>query len=89
MKFKTEIDFFCEILSNLNINTSLLQPPYHNASLHDYGIRKLVYPNISYEKYIENFCNSRKDNILYRTFDEFLFNYYILNLSFNRPIYID
>lgn len=88
MKFKTEIDFFCEILSNLNINTSLLQPPYHNASLHDYGIRKLVYPNISYEKFIENFCNSRKDNILYRAFDEFLFNYYILKLPDTENIYL-
>lgn len=80
MKHIQELHFFQEILENLHINTSLLQAPYENADIHDFGIRKIAYPNISYENYIKNFCNSCNDNILYKAYDEFLFNYFIMKL---------
>ena len=80
MKYQAELDFLCDVFENMQIHTSILQEPYENADIHDYGIRKLVYPDISYTSYVKNFCDSRKENVIYKAYDEFLFNYYILKL---------
>jgi hypothetical protein len=51
------------------------------ACLHDFGIRQLVYPEIDYVSYIKKFCESCKDRIIYKAYDEFFYNYIILKLS--------
>lgn len=81
MKYQAELNFLQNILENMHIHTSLLQEPYEDANLHDFGIRQLVYPDINYTAYIQKFCNSRKDHIIYKAYDEFFFNYLILKLS--------
>ena len=80
MKHQIELDFLRNVFANMHIHTSLLQEPYENADIHDYGIRKMAYPDIDYPAYIKAFCHSRKDNVIYKAFDEFLFNYYIMKL---------
>ena len=80
MNYTSELRFLQNILENMHLHTSLLQEPYHNADLHDRGIRQLVYPDINYIQYIQNFCKSCKDRIIYKAYDEFFFNYLILKL---------
>ena len=81
MNHHAELTFLQNILKNMHIHTSLLQEPFDHADLHDYGIRGLVYPEIDYISYIQTFCKSRKDHIIYKAYDEFFFNYLILKLS--------
>lgn len=81
MTHQVELQFLQNILKNMHIHTSLLQEPFENASLHDFSIRQFAHPDINYIEYIKNFCKSRKDRIIYKTYDEFLFNYIILKLS--------
>ena len=81
MIYQSELKFLQNILENMHIHTSLLREPYEHANLHDFGIRQLVYPEINYVSYIKKFCKTHKGQILYKAFDEFLFNYLILSLS--------
>ena len=80
MHYQKELQFLQNILSNMHLPVSLLQEPYANASLHDYGIRKLVYPHIDYVNYIKTFCQNCQEKILYKAYDEFYFHYLILRL---------
>ena len=80
MNYKSELCFLQNILKNMHLQASVLQKPYENAEIHDCGIRKIVYPDIHYSCYIQNFCNSCQNNIIYKAYDEFLFNYLILKL---------
>ena len=88
MSYQAELKFLQNILENMHIHTSLLQEPYEHADLHDFGIRQLVYPEINYVSYIKNFCKTHKGHILYKAFDEFLFNYLILSLSDSEEIFL-
>lgn len=88
MNYIAELKFLQKILENMHIHTSLLQEPYEHAELHDFGIRQLVYPEIDYASYIKKFCKTHKGHILYKAFDEFLFNYLILNLSDSEEIFL-
>lgn len=83
MTYQAELIFLQNILKNMHIPTSLLQEPFENAELHDFGIRQLVYSDINYIAYIKKFCKSCKKRIIYKAFDEFLFNYLILKLPNN------
>lgn len=76
-----ELLFLQKIFKNMHIHTSLLQEPFENANIHDCGIRKLVYPDINYPKYIKDFCHFCRDQVVYKACDEFLFHYLILKLS--------
>ena len=80
MNHQAELQFLQKILENMHIPTALLQEPFENAELHDFGIRQLVYSDINYITYIKNFCHNCKDRIIYKAFDEFSFNYLILKL---------
>ena len=80
MNHLAELQFLQKILENMHIPTALLQEPFENAELHDFGIRQLVYSDINYITYIKNFCHNCKDRIIYKAFDEFSFNYLILKL---------
>ena len=80
MHYQAELKFLQNILHNMHLPVSVLQDPYGNASLHDFGIRKLVYPDIDYIRYIKTFCLSCKEQILYKAYDEFHFHYLILRL---------
>ena len=86
MTHQAELLFLQNILENMHIPTTLLQEPFENAYLHDFGIRQLVYSDINYISYIKNFCQNCKDHIIYKAFDEFSFNYLILKLSENTDI---
>ena len=88
MSYQAELKFLQNILENMHIHTSLLQEPYEHADLHDFGIRQLVYPEINYVSYIKKFCKTHKGQILYKAFDEFLFNYLILSLSDSEEIFL-
>ena len=80
MNHQAELQFLQKILENMHIPTALLQEPFENAELHDFGIRQRVYSDINYITYIKNFCHNCKDRIIYKAFDEFSFNYLILKL---------
>ena len=84
MKHQAELRFLQNILGNMHIHTSILQEPFENASLHDFGIRQLVYPNIDYVSYIQKFCQTRNSCVIYKAYDEFHFNYLILKLFDNK-----
>ena len=84
MKHQAELRFLQNILGNMHIHTSILQEPFENASLHDFGIRQLVYPNIDYVSYIQKFCQTRNSCVIYKAYDEFQFNYLILKLFDNK-----
>ena len=80
MWYQSELHFLENILENMHLHVSLLQEPYENAEIHDLGIRKIIYPEIHYVNYIKNFCSSCQEKIIYKAYDEFLFNYLILRL---------
>ena len=84
MKHQAELRFLQNILGNMHIHTSILQEPFENAFLHDFGIRQLVYPNIDYVSYIQKFCQTRNSCVIYKAYDEFHFNYLILKLFDNK-----
>ena len=84
MNHQAELRFLQNILGNMHIHTSILQEPFENASLHDFGIRQLVYPNIDYVSYIQKFCQTRNSCVIYKAYDEFQFNYLILKLFDNK-----
>ncbi len=84
MSYQAELKFLQNILENMHIHTSILQEPFENASLHDFGIRQLVYPNIDYVSYIQKFCQTRNSCVIYKAYDEFQFNYLILKLFDNK-----
>ena len=74
------LDFFLQILENMRIPAAVMTPPYENAETFDFGIRKIVYPQMNYEAFSEHFFHTCKPNIIYKAFDEFLFSYLILML---------
>lgn len=80
MGYQAELQFLRNILENMHLHVSVLQAPYENAAIHDHGIRQMIYPEIDYSSYIKKFCQSCKDQVIYKAFDEFLFNYLILKL---------
>lgn len=80
MSYQAELRFLQNVLENMHLHVSVLQEPYENAEIHDYGVRKIVYPDINYANYIKNFCHSCQENVIYKAYDEFLFNYFILRL---------
>ena len=80
MNYQSELNFLINILENMHLPVSILEEPYENAHIHDFGIRKILHPDINYEKYIQNFCTSCRSHILYKANDEYLFQYLILKL---------
>lgn len=48
MWYQSELHFLENILENMHLHVSLLQEPYENAEIHDFGIRKIIYPEIHY-----------------------------------------
>ena len=81
IKHQAELIFLQQILTNMHLHSSILQEPFENANIHDCGIRKLVYPGIDYPNYIKEFCHSCRTHVIYKAYDEFLFNYLILKFS--------
>lgn len=85
MSYQAELCFLQNVLENMHLHATVLKEPYENAELHDHGIRKLVYPDIEYVSYIKNFCHSCPEKVIYKAYDEFLFNYLILKLPEKEP----
>lgn len=85
MSYQAELRFLQNVLENMHLHATVLKEPYENAELHDHGIRKLVYPDIEYVTYIKNFCHSCLEKVIYKAYDEFLFNYLILKLPEKEP----
>ena len=81
MEHQAELIFLQQILTNMHLHSSILQEPFENANIHDCGIRNLVYPAIDYPNYIKEFCHSCRTHVIYKAYDEFLFNYLILKFS--------
>ena len=80
MNYQSELSFLINILENMHLPVSILEEPYENAHIHDFGIRKILYPDINYPKYIQTFCASCRSHVLYKANDEYLFQYLILKL---------
>lgn len=85
MNYQAELNFLISILENMHLPVSILEEPYENAHIHDFGIRKILYPNLDYAKYIQKFCSSCHSHILYKAHDEYLFQYMILKLPKEAP----
>ena len=69
----------------MHIPVSILEEPFENAHIHDFGIRKLLHPELDYVKYIKTFCSSCRSHVLYKAHDEYLFQYMILKLPKETP----
>ena len=80
MNYQAELTFLMNILENMHIPSAILEEPFENAHIHDFGIRKLLYPELDYVKYIKTFCSSCSSHVLYKAQDEYLFQYMILKL---------
>lgn len=80
MNYQSELTFLINILENMHLPVSILEEPFENAHIHDFGIRQILHPEINYQKYIKNFCNSCSSNIIYKALDEYMFHYLILKL---------
>ena len=85
MNYQSELLFLINILENMHLPVSILEEPYENAHIHDFGIRKILYPDINYAKYIQAFCTSCRSHVLYKANDEYLFQYLILKLPKEIP----
>ena len=79
MNYQSELSFLINILENMHLPVSILEEPYENAHIHDFGIRKILYPDINYSKYIQTFCTSCRSHVLYKANDEYLFQYLIIS----------
>ena len=80
MNYQKELIFLQKILENMSLPVTVLKEPFDHAEIHDFGIRKLAYPEIDYVTYIKEFCQSCPEKVIYKAYDEFLFNYLILKL---------
>lgn len=85
MNYQAELTFLKNVLENMHIPVSILEEPFENAHIHDFGIRKLLHPEIDYVKYIREFCSSCYSHIIYKAHDEYLFQYIILKLPKETP----
>ena len=87
MNFQSELTFMMNVLENMHIPVSILEEPFENAHIHDFGIRKILHPDIDYVKYIKHFCSSCHSHVIYKAHDEFLFQY--LNfLKMTFPVFL-
>ena len=80
MNYQTELTFLKNVLENMHLPVSILEEPFENAHIHDFGIRQILHPDIDYVKYIKNFCLSCSSNTIYKAHDEFFLQYLILKL---------
>lgn len=84
MYYQAELTFLIQILENMHLPVSILEEPFKDAHIHDFGIRQILHPDINYSSYIKNFCKSCETNIIYKAEDEYFFHYLILKLPGNN-----
>lgn len=80
MNYHDILDFFIDIMENMQLNTEIIKEPYKTISEADFGLRRMLFPEKNYPKYMRQFCASCQPNTIYKVFDQFLFNYIILIL---------
>lgn len=84
MNYQSALLFFQNVLKNLQIHSNFLCEPFTYTDEFDYGIRKIAFPNMDYTQYFHSFYDSCKPYTLYKAFDEFHFNYIVLQTPVNE-----
>ena len=84
MNYQSALLFFQNVLKNLQIHSNFLCEPFTYTEDFDYGIRKIAFPNMDYTQYFRSFYDSCKPYTLYKAFDEFHFNYIVLQTPVNE-----
>ncbi|MBQ7915431.1 MAG: AraC family transcriptional regulator [Firmicutes bacterium] len=81
MTHAAEFTFFQNILKNMHLEPIILEEPFHyDTTDFDLGLPRLIYPDIDYPQQLQHFCRSCAPNMIYKIFDEYLFNYLIFLL---------
>lgn len=80
MFYDSELRFFKKIIRNLHINFTNFNPLDKNISEFDYGIRRLLYDEVDYNKIITEQPFSETERVIYRIRDKFYCNYVYFQL---------
>jgi len=75
------LSFFLTILNNMRIPAKIMQPPYENAHLFDFGAHQIAIPTLDYGKYASRFFTTCTPRTIYRAVDDLFFSYLILMIN--------
>ena len=80
MFYDSELRFFKKIIENLHINFTNFNSSDKNITEFDYGIRRLLYNEVNYNKIITEQPFSESERVIYRIRDKFYCNYIYFQL---------
>lgn len=80
MFYDSELRFFKKIIENLHINFTNFNSSDKNITEFDYGIRRLLYNEVNYNKIITEQPFSESERVIYRIRDKFCCNYIYFQL---------
>lgn len=80
MFYDSELRFFKKIIENLHINFTYFNSSDKNITEFDYGIRRLLYNEVNYNKIITEQPFSESERVIYRIRDKFYCNYIYFQL---------
>lgn len=49
MNYHDILDFFIDIMENMQLNTEIIKEPYKTISEADFGLRRMLFPEKNYE----------------------------------------
>lgn len=64
----------------MHLNTYILQEPFDSNVPFDVGMRRLLNPQANYASYFQGLSRLSSQHVIYKIFDNFLFNYILLEL---------
>lgn len=89
MNYDAELQFFTNIMKNLQLPVKLIKPPYEHPTDIDSGLRNLFMKEKNAEDIMLEFQSTYQPNTIYRVYDEYLCNYIILRLpETNEPEFL-
>lgn len=78
MYYESELNFFCRILKNFRIQTTIVRQDTEEIPSFDQGLRQMIYEAIDYKELFHSVSLRDTSNTIFRIQDEFLCSYICL-----------
>ena len=80
MRHEEALDFFMNIMKNMQLKALIAKEPYEDMVDFENEIQKMITPGIDYSKCLRRFCDSCEDYTIYKVCGESLLQYVIMRL---------
>ena len=80
MRHAEALDFFMNIMKNMQLKVLIAKEPYEDMVDFENEIQKMITPGIDYSKCLRRFCDSCEDYTIYKVCGESLLQYVIMRL---------